>query len=45
MKIIHFSNGLIQKYGDIVYLKLKQDDVYNVNNSDHISRKNRNRNI
>jgi len=31
--------GLIPKYGDIIYLKLKQDDLYILNNSDHISRK------
>ena len=32
----NFLMDLIQKYGDIIYLKLKQDDVYILNNPDHI---------
>src|SRR5687767_14114861 len=31
-----FLMDLIQKYGDIIYLKLKQDDVYILSNPDHI---------
>ena len=32
----NFIMDIIQKYGDIIYLKLKQDDVYILSNPDHI---------
>jgi hypothetical protein len=32
----NFLMDLIQKYGDIIYMKLQQDDVYILSNPDHI---------